>query len=150
MKVAASNNIQKGIGLCRQGLWLQGMFCLSKEYENGDQSHPGLFYSYFGYGIAFCENRVKEGIALCERAIEVEWYEPDNFYNLARTYLLADNRGEVYKAIRRGLCLDPGHLGLHALAQEVGMRRKPVFPFLSRTHPLNKYFGIVRHKLFPG
>ncbi len=141
--------IGRGIELCRQGLWLQGMFCLYSvsRTRNRTLTYPGLFYSYFGYGIAFCESRTKEGLALCERAIDVQCHEAENYYNLARVHLLREDRPAALQIVYRGLKVDPEHVGLHALRQEMGIRRKPVLSFLHRNHLLNRFLGKLRCRL---
>jgi len=53
---------------------------------------PGLFYSYLGFGVARFDRRVREGLTLCEHAVKREFYQPENYLNLARTHLLAGNR----------------------------------------------------------
>ena len=142
--------VRKGIELCREGLWLQGMFLLHKAAKKGKGKYryPGLFYSYYGYGIAFCEGRYKEGVSLCERAIEQQNYEPDNYYNLARVYLLEHNRYEAYQVIQRGLKLRAEHSGLQSLLKDMGERKPPVLKRLPREHPLNRWLGKMRHRFF--
>jgi hypothetical protein len=43
--------------------------------------------------------------------------------------------------------MDRGHKGLRALLQHMGARRKPVIPFLSRNHLVNRFLGRIRHDL---
>lgn len=104
-------------------------------------------YSYLGYGIARFKGRPRDGVALCEHAVKIEFFQPDNQFNLARTYLLVGNREKAVAALRRGLKLDPDHGGLRGLAAQMGQRRRPVLRFLSREHPLNRFLGRLRHQI---
>lgn len=142
---------QEGIELCRQGSWRQGLDLLRKVAEADDRSAelPGLFYSFLGFGIARFDRRVREGIALCQHAVKREFYQPENYVNLARTYLLAEDRRRASETVLEGLKIDPDHRGLADLLEELGIRRRPVLPFLSRRNPLNYLLGKVRHALSP-
>jgi tetratricopeptide (TPR) repeat protein len=105
---------------------------------------PGLFYSYLGYGIARCQGKVKEGLKLCQHSIKVEFYEAENYLNLARTYMLDQDRGGAVQAIRKGLKVDSQNLELLALYRDLGIRSEPVLPFLSRDNILNQILGRIR------
>jgi tetratricopeptide (TPR) repeat protein len=139
-----SAEVERGVALCREGEWDKGLFWLGRVAESGESSLPGLFYSYLGYGIARCQRRHEEGLKLCQHSIKIEFYEPDNYLNLARTCLLLHDRSGAVRAVRKGLKVDPEHLDLKALHRELGIRRPPVLPFLSRTNLLNRMLGRVR------
>lgn len=139
----------RGVEACKKGQWKEGLAVLGKIAEadrQGAELH-GQFYSYLGYGIARYERRVKEGLALCQHSIKVQFYEPENYVNLARVYLLARNRRKAVEALTRALKLNASHPGARALAREIGWRRPPVIPFLSRNNLLNQWLGKMRHQL---
>ncbi|HEX4961440.1 MAG TPA: hypothetical protein VF173_11420 [Thermoanaerobaculia bacterium] len=141
--------MRRGIDCCRRGDWNEGLRHLGQIAERGDAgaSLPGIFYSYLGYGIALREQRVREGLQLCRHSVKVEFYQADNYLNLARTCLLARNRSSAVRAVKDGLKIDPHHAGLLALRHELGERRRLLFPFLDRGHFLNQLFGRLRHAL---
>ena len=143
---------QRGIDLCRAGNWKAGMEILGKIAEADRQGTElsGLFYSYLGYGIARYERRGKEGLALCQHAIKVQFYEPENYVLLARVYLLRHSRGKAIEALQRALKLNARHPAAVKLAKEIGYRRRPVLPFLPRNNPLNKTLGKMRHSMRQG
>ena len=93
---------------------------------------PGLFHSYFGHAIARCDGRIREGLELCEYSVEIEFYQPENYLNLARTRLLAGNRRGACACVERGLMIDPSHAGLHLMRKQLGVRRAVPLPFLAR------------------
>jgi len=140
---------QRGIDMCRAGKWKAGMEILGKIAEADRQGTElsGLFYSYLGYGIARYERRGKEGLALCQHAIKVQFYEPENYVLLARVYLLRRRRGKAIDALQRALKLNARHPEAVKLAKEIGFRRRPVLPFLSRGNPVNIALGKMRHSM---
>jgi tetratricopeptide (TPR) repeat protein len=140
--------LRRGIELCRQGEWNDGLFFLGKIAQAGRTDVPGIYYSYLGYGIARCQKRTEEGLKLCRHAVKLQFYEPDNYVNLARTALLANERGEAVQAVRKGLKVDRNNLELQALFRELGIRQSPVLPFLARSNPLNLVLGRIRSRLF--
>jgi hypothetical protein len=81
------------------------------------------------------------------RVGKLQFYEADNHWNLARLHVVASNRQAAVAALEAGLKLDPEHDGLLALAKEIGTRKPPVIRFLHREHPLNRFFGRMRHKM---
>jgi hypothetical protein len=143
-----SDTLRRALDLCRAGDWERGLAILGYLAQSTDRSAlPGLFYSYLGYGIARCERRVEEGVKLCQHAIKIEFYQPENYLNLARTQLLEGNRRAAVRAIARGLKIDPHHLELLAVQRDIGVRRQPVLAFVSRDNPLNRLLGRLRHRI---
>lgn len=143
---------ERGVNYCRQGDWDTGMACLARvaEVDNGGMELPSLFYSYLGFGIAYRERRIREGLDLCRHACRISFYEPENFVNLARTCLIAGARAEAFRAIRRGYSLDSSDPTLRKLHRKLGVRRPPVVRFLGRENPVNRWLGRVRHSLGRG
>lgn len=139
----------QGIELCRKGSWRQGLELLRRvaDAEGRAGDLPSLFYSYLGFGIARFDRKIREGVALCQHAIKKEFFQPENYVNLARTHLLAGRRREAIEAIAAGRRLDPDDPGLAALHEEVGVRRAPVLRFLPRRSFVNRLLGRVRHDL---
>lgn len=141
------NTLRRGIDCCRRGDWNEGLRHLGQIAERGDTGLPGIYYSYLGYGIALREKRVREGLQLCRHSVKVEFYQADNYHNLARTYLLARQRSAAVRTVMDGLKIDPHHLGLLVVQKELGIRGRPVLPFLDRGHVLNQLLGRLRHAI---
>ncbi len=139
----------QGIEACKKGQWKEGLAVLGKVAEADRQGAElnGQFYSYLGYGIARYERRVKEGLALCQHSIKLQFYEPENYLNLARVHLLARNRRKAVEALNRALKLNASNPGAIALAREIGWRRRPVIPFLPRSNFLNRLLGRLSYRL---
>ena len=137
----------RGVNLCRQGEWDEGLQVLGWVAErsgNGTQL-PSLFYSYLGYGIAWRKRKPHEGLMLCEHAVQTEFYQPENYINLARTHLLAGRRMSALRAAEQGLRVDPEDARLHDLITRIELRRNPVLRFLPRSNPVNYSLGYLRH-----
>ncbi|HEV8579397.1 MAG TPA: hypothetical protein VGX68_09975 [Thermoanaerobaculia bacterium] len=139
--------LRSGIESCRRGDWNEGLRNLGRIAAMGEEAGtlPGIFYSYLGYGIARKEKRIQEGLKLCQHSIEVEFFQAENYLNLARTHLLAKDRKAAVKAVRAGLKIDRSNRELLALYRELGIRSRPVLPFLSRGNLLNQLLGRLRH-----
>lgn len=144
--------LKLGIDCCRRGDWNEGLRHLGRIAEVGEAAGtlPGVFYSYLGYGIALRDKRIREGLKLCRHSIQVEFFQGENYVNLARTCLLARDRKGAVKAVRGGLKIDRNNKALLALYKEMGIRSSPVLPFLDRAHPLNQFLGRLRHALRGG
>lgn len=141
-----SHVLRRGIERCRQGDWEVGLSFLGRIAEaERSTALPGLFYSYLGYGIALRQKRVQEGLKLCQHSVKVQFYEPENYVNLARTYLLAGDRPAAVRTVLNGLKVIRQHPELLRLHQELGIRAQPVLPFLGRSNPLNQLLGRLRH-----
>jgi hypothetical protein len=144
------NTLRRGIDCCRRGDWNEGLRQLGQIAEQGDPGLPGIYFSYLGYGIALREKRVREGLQLCRHSVKVEFYQADNYLNLARTCVLARQRSSAVRAVLDGLKIDPHHPGLLAVRRELGIRGRPVLPFLDRTNVINQFLGRLRYALRGG
>jgi hypothetical protein len=138
-----------GVEHCRRGDWEKGLRLLGAVAENDHENLdlPGVCFSFLGYGVAEYEGKLREGLALCKHAVKVEFYEPDNYMNLAAVELLRQNRRKAARAIKHGLRLDPEHRGLRRVLRKLGQRRRPVVPFLNRRNLVNRLLGRARHQL---
>jgi len=152
LSAEVAENLKLGIECCRRGDWNAGLRYLGQIAQTEDTSTglPGLFYSYLGYGIALRDRRIRDGLKLCKHSIQVEFYQGENYLNLARTCLLARDRKGAVQAVRGGLKVDRQNPQLLALYKEMGIRSLPVLPFLHRNNPLNVFLGRIRHSMRGG
>lgn len=114
-------------------------------YENMDEVPP-LYLSYLGLATALAEKRYRNGATICEKAIKKEFYNPLFHLNLGRVYVAGGYKHKAIHAFHNGLRIDEDHDEIMAELKKMGLRRKPVIPFLTRTHTLNKYLGLLLHK----
>lgn len=105
------------------------------------------YMSYTGLCLALAEGRIKEAVALCEKAVSMEFYRSELFLNLGRVYIAMGNKKKAHMAFRKGMALDRDNRSLRIELERMGYRKPPVFPFLDRQHPINKVAGKVLHRL---
>ena len=141
--------VDSGINHCRAGRWDKGVEYLRyvAAREPLGLGEAGLFLSYLGCAMARTQGREPEGLALCEQAVKVEFYQPENWANLADVLLLCGRRAEAMNAIEQGLDIDSRHRRLRLLQRRLGARRRPVLRFLARSNALNHLLGLVRSQM---
>jgi tetratricopeptide (TPR) repeat protein len=135
----------RGLAALRNGDPLEALAyfeaSLKLEAESPNPARRVRYASYFGYCIASVLGKKRDGLRICRKAATSEFFTPDILLNLARVQLLMGDRKEAWSTLMRGLRLDPEHPGLIAEVRQMGIRRKPVIPFLDRSHPLNRLAG---------
>ena len=88
-----------------------------------------------------------KGVAFCEEALRRGGEDPDVLFRLAQVYEATLQKERAVRAVRRGLLLDDTHEGLISMIHRLGVRRPPVISWLSRSHPVNKSLGMLRHRI---
>ncbi len=103
------------------------------------------------YGLALAKGGVDRlrGVVLCEAALRKAAHRPlpELYHNLGQAYLVVEYRAQAADVLRQGASRFPEHEGLMRTLVDMGLRRRPVLPFLSRRNPVNKYLGLLRHRL---
>jgi tetratricopeptide (TPR) repeat protein len=148
---AATPSLRRGLETLRHGDYLAAMAhfeaLLRTARQQPDHSAEAVALSYYGLALALHAPGRPEAIGFCERAALIEFFNPDLYLNLARVHLIHADRRRANEAIQRGLSLRPNHAGLLEAQRHLGRRRSPLLPFLSRCHPVNVFFGRLRHRL---
>ena len=141
--------IESGIEHARAGRWKKAMFYLGYVADRDKQgvALSGLYFSYLGCTIAQVEKRTKDGLALCETAVEMELWEPENWANLARVQILMGKRRAATRSIHQGLKFDAHNPVLQDVRRSMGLRRGVALPFLSRGNPINVFLGVARSRI---
>lgn len=139
--------IEEGLRLCRAEDWDEGLGLLWKVARKDERSEtlPAVYYSYTGYGTAKFGKNTKEGLTLCRHAVKLDPTDADNYLNLARVHMLRNDRRRSIKALHKGLKVGPSNPRLKQFQEEIGYRRRPVIPFLSRDNRMNVWLGQRRH-----
>jgi len=121
--------------------------------------HPddSMVLSYYGYLLAMVEKKYKSAADFCEKAITLHprklppglgsTQKPLLYFHLARVYHVSGNRNGAVKTIYRGIGFDVEGGILHRELEKLGVRRRPVIPFLGRNNALNRLFGRLRHRI---
>jgi tetratricopeptide (TPR) repeat protein len=119
--------------------------------------HPDNLYliSYKGYLEADVHKNFEQGIMTCQKAIKdmkeklpfgEEFLLPFFYLNLGKAYVAAGRRREAFIAFDKVMEKDPENRELGNILKKIGSRRKPFVRFLRRSHPINKYMGMLLHK----
>jgi tetratricopeptide (TPR) repeat protein len=116
-----------------------------------------ILLSYYGYLEALVHKNYTHGITTCLKAREIvlekaisgrDFFNPVLYLNLGRVYLAAGNKEDAFEALRMGLIFGNENEDLLCELRELGMRKKPVVPFLQRSNPVNKYLGKLLYNVF--
>ena len=140
---AAAEACSKGIRLYDEGHRIAALSCFEKSLQAGPTP---LARSYLGVCIAAERGQVNRGIALCGEAIAAEPGNPVHHLNLARILIRVGRKSEALAALRRVPAAGE-QPAIRALFEQIGARRPPLFPALSRSHPLNRIPGLILVRL---
>ena len=128
---------------------------LLKEAMEHYPNNP-IILSYHGYIEALVNRQYADGIKICRQSFKIlkkqmflgeSFFLPVLYLNLGRAYLAANKKKEAYYSFQKGLDIDKGHQRILKELKKLGLRRKPFFPFLKRSNPLNKYIGMLTYEL---
>jgi tetratricopeptide (TPR) repeat protein len=142
---AAEESFQKGLEVLASGKCFeaQAYFNAALEIERriSDGRPQARYLSYYGLCLCLTQGPLGEARRCCRMAAKLEGFRPEIWYNLGRVLLSSGERAQAHEALVRGIRLQPGHLGLQQSLQTMGLRRKPVLPFLPRRSPINVFLG---------
>lgn len=131
--------LKKGLEAIAQGDTLSALSYFEKAINI--EKSPAVCSSY-AFCIAKERGQVSNAISLCEEAIQKEPGNSLHYLNLGRIYLIDNNRVEAIKTFREGLNYEANPLIVDEL-NKLGPRKPPIFPFLKRSNPINRYLGII-------
>ncbi len=113
-----------------------------------------LILSYYGCLQAIVDKKYRSGVDTCRKAITLlkkaetfgeELLYPVFYLNLGRAYVAASKKKDAIEAFNKGLEYDNTNRDLLQELRALGMRKKPLVPFLDRSNPINKYIGMILH-----
>jgi len=135
----AEGLFKKGLEALTEGNTLSALSYLEKAI-NIDNSP--IISSYYAFCIAKARGQVSKAVSLCEEAIKREPQNSQLYLNLGRIYLIDNNKTDAIKTFREGLNYEANQQIVDELNRLV-IRKPPIFPFLKRSNPINKYLGII-------
>ena len=148
---SAEMSFKKGLQALDGGRHLEALAffesSLNLEERSGNPAPRMKYLSYYGLSLSLAAGRTEEAIEMCEKALSMEFYNPDLYLNAARVYLAAGLRRRAHKAVCQGLRIEKRHPALLILLRQMGLRKRPLFKFLPRKHVLNRMTGKVRSNL---
>ena len=141
--MTADDLLKKGLSLLRENNTLGALTHFEKAYAI---KKTPLIQSYTGLCIALERGKITEAIAFLNDAMAKEPDNPVHYLNLGRVYLKAGRKIDAIDTFRKGLSFGE-NAEIHMILDRLGLRRKPVFPFLPRGSFLNRYIGLLLHKM---
>jgi len=142
---SAEMSFRKGLLALEERRYLEALAffesALNLEEKSGNTAPRMKYLSYYGLSLSLAAGRTQEAVEMCERALSVEFYNPDLYLNVAKVYMAAGQRRRAHKALCQGLRIEKGHQGLITEIRRMGLRRRPLFSFLPRNHVLNRFTG---------
>jgi len=142
-----SRNIDKGFALIKDHNTLDALFYLEKVIEESRRSDVRSAYAMC---IALERGKVKDGIDLCIQAIEDDPENVFHFLNLGKIYLKDGKKAVAIDIFRKGLRFGMDNESAKEITfilNELGIRKRPLLPFLKRDNFFNKYMGLILHKI---
>ena len=105
-----------------------------------------VYISHLGYCIGMLGN-IDGGLKMCRRASQMAPAVPIVLVNLGRILVETGSRQEARKLFAQAYRIDNTSSPAALELSRLGVRKQPVFPFLHRGHVLNKYLGMLRHRI---
>lgn len=100
--------------------------------------------------LAYCRAKVKgnyrESVLLARKALEKEPENPVHYGNIGRILILSGEVEDGIRMLRQGLHHGE-HIDIVMELERLGIRKPPIFRKLPRSHPLNKYLGLLLSRL---
>jgi tetratricopeptide (TPR) repeat protein len=139
----AENLFTRGLEALAEGNTLSALSFFEKAIHT---KYSPVISSYYAFCIAKERGQVGKAIALCEDAIKREPQNSQLYLNLGRIYIIDNNKTDAIKTFREGLNYEANQHIVDELNKLV-IRKPPIFSFLKRSNPINKYLGIILKKL---
>ena len=105
-----------------------------------------VYVSHLGYCIGMLGN-IEGGEKMCRRASQMAPAVPIVLVNLGRILVETGRRQEARKLFAQAYRIDNTHSPAALELSRLGVRKQPVIPFLGRGNVLNKYLGLLRHRI---
>jgi len=105
-----------------------------------------IYVSHLGYCIGMLGD-IEEGEKMCRRAAQLSPAIPIVLVNLGRILVETGRRQEARKLFTQAYRIDNTHSPAALELSRLGVRKQPVLPFLERSNIVNKYLGMLRHRL---
>ena len=136
--------VEEGTRLARLRLFKEAIECFEEKMAF---AHSPEGMSWYAWCVAAYERRYENAVSLALIALQKELRSPEIYMNVGRVFALCGKKELAVKSFNKGLSLDSDHKGLLGEIEELGLRRKPPVEFLSRSNPVNRYLGMVSHKV---
>lgn len=147
-----------------RGLMRKGSGEAAYKYaREGYRRYPGdqILASYYGGLCSTVGHDARSGIRLCQEAVaeaggSLTGTAPKGvrranmatlYTNLGRAFLGSGSRERGVAAFHHALSFEPGNTEARAELKRLGMRRRPLIPFLPRSSALNRMAGMLMRRM---
>lgn len=134
---------RKGKQALQRKLYFLARHCF--EQAIGQQDSPDLS-SHLAFSLVKSGGDQAHALRLAEKAVAAEPNNPIFLLNLGRVQILAGNKAVGLETLRKGAQIGGGPDFYNEL-NKWGVRRPPIFRSLPRSHPCNKYLGMLLFRL---
>jgi Flp pilus assembly protein TadD len=110
-----------------------------------EKNNP-YYMSYLGVALARTQQQWANADRLCDSAVRMKRNQAQLYLNLAEVYMAAGRKEDAREALISGMKYARRDIRLNIAMAKLTPRRAPVFTFLERKHPLNRHFGMLRHR----
>ena len=110
-----------------------------------EKNNP-YYMSYLGVALARTQQKWAEAERLCDAAVRMKRNQAQLYLNLAEVYMVAGRKEDAREALVAGMKYARRDIRLNIAMAKLTPRRLSVFSFLERKHPLNRHFGMLRHR----
>jgi len=129
----------RGKELLKSGDRLRALNMFEKSYELAPNTECR---SYLGMLTGIERGLIKKGIDLCRTAIEEDPNNPIHYLNLGKLLYMVERKSEAVDLLVKARTIAPSE-EVDSWIRNLGQRKRPVFPFLTRRNPLNRYTGLM-------
>ncbi|GFE57647.1 hypothetical protein [Geobacter sp. AOG1] len=133
----------KGLEALENGHYYLARTCFGRAYELEQSPRTS---SYLGLALAKSTGGFPQAIAFGRDATSQDPENPVYYLNLGQIYLLAEQRHEALIMFRLALHHGADSSVVYEL-EALGERKPPLFRNLPRSHPLNRYLGLLLSRL---
>jgi hypothetical protein len=141
--ISFHGDFQEGMKAFENGNFNKALSCFMLiDINSLGESSQNIFMSYLGLVHVLLDQG--DGLKLCRRAVHLERFNGDLYYNLALAELESGKRQNAIEVLRSGLVIEPRHQGLTELHGKICSRKNPTLRFLSRNHLINRVLGKIR------
>lgn len=141
-----SNNfaIQKALELVKEEAFTEALVIFDR-YSHAPKTPAEI--TFIALAEAVVRDTYRTSVDKCVTALNAWPTNADIYLNLSTILLYAGRRDLASLKLQRALTYHPRHYGLRKLHRKIGVRRKPVIPFLSRNNSVNIIVGKTIAKL---
>ena len=154
--IPAHEEVSEAVELTKTGHFKEAIDAFERHLDRlasgtiGDKRVSAASFSYYGVCVAMVRRRYADSVKYCQISLRTNPLDPQHRANLALVYMERNDRAKAVETLNSGLRLDGRNRRIHQILDELGRRKAPVIPFLSRDNAVNIWLGKKRAAKTPG